>query len=63
LDTLRIKAAALAEEIKTLASDERAGFVAAAHEQTELARVRSANGNRDTPKKGKKAHVNKHEKP
>jgi circadian clock protein KaiC len=63
LDTLRIKAAALAEEIKTLASDERAGFVAAAHEQTELARVRSENGNRDTPKKGKKAHVNKHEKP
>jgi len=63
LDTLQLKTAALAEEIKTLASDEQARLVAAAHEQTELAHARGADGNKDTPKKGNKTHVGKHEKP
>ena len=63
LDTLQLKTAALAEEIKTLASDEQARFVTATHGQRELARARGADGNKDTPKRGNKTHVSKHEKP
>jgi circadian clock protein KaiC len=63
LDALQLKTAALAEEIKSLASDEQARLVTATHEQAELARVRGADGNKDTPKEGIHAHVDKREKP
>ena len=63
LDALRLKTAALAEEIKTLASDEQARLVAAAREQADLARVRGANGTKATLEKGNKTHVNKRKRP
>ena len=60
---LKLKTAALAEEIGALASDEQARLAAAAHEQAELSRVRGANGNRDTPKKGKQTYANRRKRP
>jgi circadian clock protein KaiC len=63
LGALQLKTTALAEELKTLASDEQTRLATAAREQAEVARVRGADGNKDTPKKGSHAHVNKREKP
>jgi circadian clock protein KaiC len=58
LDALQLKTAALAEEIKTLASDEQARLTTAARDQAELARVRGVNSGKDTTKKGSNTHAN-----
>ncbi len=63
LSALQLKTTALAEELQTLASDEQTRLATAAREQAEVARVRGADGNKNTPKKGSHAHVNKREKP
>jgi circadian clock protein KaiC len=58
LDALQLKTAALAEEIKTLASDEQARLTTATRDQAELARVRGVDSGKDTTKKGSKSHAN-----
>jgi circadian clock protein KaiC len=58
LDALQLKTAALAEEIKTLASDEQARLTTATRDQAELARVRGVDSGKDTTKKGSNTHAN-----
>ena len=58
LDALQLKTTALAEEIKTLASDEQARLTTAARDQAELARVRGVDSGKDTTKRRKQAHAN-----
>ena len=73
LDALHLKTAALAEEIKTLASDEQARLTTATRDQAEqdqgggqthaagqaeLARVRGVDSGKDRTKKGSNTHAN-----
>ncbi len=57
LDAPALRNAALAEEIKTLKSEEQARLMAAAHERAELGRIRSAEPAKSRTKKGNKTHA------
>lgn len=59
LNALQFKTAALEEELSALASNEQTRLTVAAHEQADLARARSENRIKDTPKKGSKTDGNK----
>jgi circadian clock protein KaiC len=57
LEALQLKTASLGEEIQTLEREEEIRLTTAAGEQAELARVRGAEAQADTTKKGNKTHA------
>jgi len=58
LEALQLKTTALDEEIHTLQREEEGRVTTAAREQTELARVRGVESEKDTTKKGSESHAN-----